>query len=51
VIGDPDHLEHKARLAWLGGHFELEEFDLASVNRKLKLLNDRAQSESAIEAH
>ena len=38
IIRDPDHPEHKERRDWLGRRFDLETFDLASVNRKLRLL-------------
>lgn len=35
---DPDHPEHKERREWLGRRFDPEAFDLAAVNRKLRLL-------------
>ncbi len=38
IICDPDHPEHKERREWLGCRFDPEAFDLAAVNRKLRLL-------------
>ncbi|MDP9365782.1 MAG: plasmid pRiA4b ORF-3 family protein [Chloroflexota bacterium] len=35
AIGNPLHPEHGARLAWLGGPFDPEAFDVADVNRRL----------------
>ncbi len=36
VIRDPRHPEHKDQLAWVGGRFDPEAFDLAAVNRRLR---------------
>ena len=41
AIGDPDHEEHEAMLEWVGGSFDPEEFDLATVNRALTGLSLR----------
>ena len=38
IIRGPDHPEHKERREWLGRRFDPEAFDLAAVNRKLRLL-------------
>ena len=38
IIGDPNHPEHGERLQWAGRRFDPEEFDLAALNRKLRLL-------------
>jgi len=38
AIREPDHREHDEMLAWVGGAFDPEAFDLAAVNRKLRLL-------------
>ena len=38
AIRDPRHPEHKDQLAWVGGRFDPEAFDLAAVNRRLRLL-------------
>ena len=38
IIGDPNHPEHGERLQWAGRHFDPVVFDLAAVNRKLRLL-------------
>lgn len=35
ILRDPDHPEYEVRLDWLGGSFDPEAFDLATVNRKL----------------
>ena len=35
AIGDPGHPAHADRLAWLGGRFDPEAFDIADVNRRL----------------
>ena len=36
AITDPAHPEHEERLAWIGGEFDPECFDIAAVNRALK---------------
>ena len=36
AIRDPRHPEHEDLLAWAGGRFEPEAFDLAAVNRRLR---------------
>jgi hypothetical protein len=38
VLRDRTHPEHRDMLAWAGRGFNPERFDLAAVNRKLKLL-------------
>jgi hypothetical protein len=38
VLRDRTHPEHKEMLAWAGRGFDPERFDLAAVNRKLKVL-------------
>jgi len=38
AIRDPRHPQHKDRLAWIGGRFDPEVFDLAAVNRRLRRL-------------
>ncbi|MCI0370568.1 MAG: plasmid pRiA4b ORF-3 family protein [candidate division NC10 bacterium] len=38
AIRNPRHREHKQMLAWVGGAFDPEAFDLTAVNRKLRLL-------------
>ena len=38
AIRDPRHPEHKDQLAWAGGKFDPEAFDVAAVNRRLRLL-------------
>ncbi len=35
IISDLSHEEHESRIAWLGGPFDPEFFDLEEVNRKL----------------
>ena len=35
AVGDPDHPAHAERVAWLGGPFDPEAFDLAEANRRL----------------
>lgn len=39
AIRDPRHPEHEDRLAWAGGRFDPEAFDLAAVNRRLRRLS------------
>jgi hypothetical protein len=38
AIRNPRHPEHRELLRWIGGHFDPDAFDLAAVNRKLRLL-------------
>jgi hypothetical protein len=38
AIRNPRHRDHKELLAWVGGRFEPEAFDLAAVSRKLRQL-------------
>jgi hypothetical protein len=38
TIGDENHEEHDEMLEWVGGEFDPEEFDVASINKKLKAL-------------
>jgi len=38
AIADPRHDQHDDMLDWCGGGFDVERFDLRSVNRKLKRL-------------
>lgn len=38
AIRDPRHPDHEDRLAWVGSRFDPESFDVAAVNRKLRLL-------------
>lgn len=38
AMADPNHEEHESMLAWSGGKFDPERFDLASVNRRLSSL-------------
>jgi hypothetical protein len=38
AIRDPRHPEHKDHLAWIGGRFDPEAFDLVAVNRRLRAL-------------
>ena len=35
AIGDPNHPEHSDMIAWLGGEFDPEAFELAEVNQAL----------------
>jgi hypothetical protein len=35
AIRDPRHPEHEAKLEWMGGDFDPEEFDIAAANRAL----------------
>ncbi len=37
AISDPRHPEHDERLEWTGGAFDPEGFDIAAVNRALRL--------------
>ncbi len=36
AIGNPTHPEHKNMLAWVGGVFDPEGFDLNAINRILR---------------
>jgi hypothetical protein len=36
VIANPNHEEHESMLAWVGGAFDPEGFDINSVNRELR---------------
>jgi hypothetical protein len=36
TIRDPRHPDHEDLLAWAGGRFDPEAFDLAAVNRRLR---------------
>lgn len=36
AIADPQHPEHDDKLAWVGGAFEAEQFDVAAVNAALQ---------------
>ena len=38
AITDPRHEEHEAMLEWIGGQFDSEGFDVATVNRALSRL-------------
>ena len=38
AIRDPSHPEHSEMLAWAGGTFNPDAFNIAAVNRKLRLL-------------
>lgn len=38
AIRNPRHPEHEEQLLWIGGRFDPDAFDLAAVNRKLRLL-------------
>lgn len=38
AIAAPDHPDHERYLAWVGGSFDAEEFDLGKVNLALSLL-------------
>ncbi len=38
AIEDPEHPEYEEMLAWVGGEFDPEEFDLEEVNEDLRLL-------------
>ena len=38
AIRDPEHPEHDEMLAWAGGTFDPDAFNIAAVNRKLRLL-------------
>jgi hypothetical protein len=38
AIANPDHEEHESMLAWVGGAFDPEGFDINSVNRELRRL-------------
>ena len=38
TLSDPTHPEHEDMVEWVGGGFDPEAFDLAKVNRKLRLL-------------
>jgi hypothetical protein len=35
AIGDPNHPEHQDMLAWIGGEFDPEEFDMDVINKDL----------------
>jgi len=36
ALSDPKHPEHRWRLEWIGGQFDAERFDVASVNASLR---------------
>jgi hypothetical protein len=36
AIQDPRHEEHESKLAWIGGAFNPEGFDLNAINRTLR---------------
>lgn len=36
TIKDPEHDEHNCMLAWIGGAFDPEGFDLNTINRALR---------------
>jgi len=38
VLRDPDHPKHNEVVRWAGRRFDPEAFDVAAVNRKLRLL-------------
>ncbi len=38
AVRDPTHEEHQAMLAWVGGKFDPEAFDLGKVSRQLRRL-------------
>jgi hypothetical protein len=38
AIQDPNHEEYEETLAWAGGHFDPEAFDVRAVNRALKAM-------------
>ncbi len=38
AIGDPKHDEHEHLMAWSGGRFDPEKFNMTAVNKKLKAL-------------
>ena len=38
AIQDPQHPEHEEMLAWVGGEFDPEAFDVDEVNRELQRL-------------
>ena len=38
AIQDPSHAEHEETLAWAGGGFDPEAFDVQAVNRSLKAM-------------
>lgn len=40
AINNPEHIEHKSFLEWVGGEFNPEEFDLDAVNDLLKNRNN-----------
>jgi hypothetical protein len=42
AIRDPKHPEHEEMLAWVGGEFNPDAFDLEEVNRKLQRLTSPA---------
>lgn len=41
ALADPEHERHEEFLAWVGGEFDAEGFDLNRVNRELRRLGKR----------
>jgi hypothetical protein len=46
AIRDPDHDEHEEYLAWVGGEFDPEAFDLDEVNAQLQSIGRRRSTQS-----
>lgn len=49
AIHDPAHEDHEERLAWIGGEFDPEAFDLEEVNARLRRMG-RGRSTEALDA-
>ncbi|MFZ6026847.1 MAG: plasmid pRiA4b ORF-3 family protein [Chloroflexota bacterium] len=41
AIADPGHEEHEDMLAWIGGEFDPEAFDIEQVNASLRMMNPK----------
>jgi hypothetical protein len=46
ALGDPSHPEHEDMFEWLPGDFDPEKFDVAAVNKMLRLAVSRSQEPS-----
>ena len=49
AIRDPNHAEHEEYLAWVGGEFHPEDFDLEEINTRLRRMG-RGRSTEALNA-
>lgn len=48
IINNPKHDEHDEMIAWLGGEFDPEEFDLEAINEDLRDLKQRVSREEDV---